>query len=155
MISPSRFVVAAALAAGALACGDTSARDAEVDALAAQLADQGQSQAQLAARLDDFEGAIARLDADRTGEDTASHVASLDEDVSRVIDALTVLEATIDAEAGDRRALSDDLEAAAADLRRSVAALQGSVDEVQGEVEELRTLYTTLRDRLDRLQRGG
>lgn len=148
-------VVVAALAAAAVACGDASARDAEVDALAAQLADQDQAQTQLEERLDALEGTIGRLGTDRTAENTARHVASLDEDVSRIVDAVTVLEATIDAEAGDRRGLSDDLEAAAADLRRSVAALQGSVDEVQGEVEELRTLYTTLRDRLDRLQRGG
>jgi len=152
--SPVRVVVAAAVAAGAAACGDVDAREAEIADLRAQLAQHVGAQAALEDRFDELDGAIERLASDRRADQTAVHVATMDEDLSRVIDALTVIEATLDAEVDDRDAFEEEASTAAADLRRSVTTLQGSVDEVKGELEELQTLYATLRDRLDRLQRG-
>lgn len=64
----------------------------------------------------------------------------------------------VDEQATDAAALADlaaDSEAAAGDLRSRAAALEGAVTELRGQLDEVRTLTGTLRDRLDRLQRGG
>lgn len=148
--SPS---VALALAASLalVGCGpDTEAieaLEAEVADLRVDLAERRTAEADLAARLDDLEAALA----DATGDDgLGDRVAEVDDELGRIVDALTVLEADLAAERAEREQLAEDVEVADRDLRSGLTDLRDDLDAVRGEVGLLGDQVDVLRERVDR-----
>jgi chromosome segregation ATPase len=139
-----------------VACdGDAGVSPEEFAAVQRDLAAQQTTQqeledriAELEARLDQGPGRdeLARID-DRLTELTTA--------IDEVADATVVLDAALEAERAATQTRLEDAEAAGSDLRSGLATVRDTTDALEGELEELTTLYATLRDRLDRLQRGG
>ncbi len=145
--------VALALAASLalVGCGpDTEAieaLEAEVADLRVDLAERRTAEADLAARLDDLEAALA----DATGDDgLGDRVAEVDDELGRIVDALTVLEADLAAERAEREQLAEDVEVADRDLRSGLTDLRDDLDAVRGEVGLLGDQVDVLRERVDR-----
>lgn len=151
--SPS-VALALAAALALVGCGpDTEATEAiealeaEVADLRVDLAERRTTQADLAARLDDLEAALA----DATGDDgLGDRVAEVDSELGRIVDALTVLEADLAAERAEREQLAEDIEVADRDLRSGLTDLRGDLDAVRGEVGLLGDQVDVLRERVDR-----
>lgn len=151
-IRPATACAAVAVAVALAGCGpDTEAIDAleaEVGDLRVELAERRDAEATLDARLDDLEVALA----DATGDDgLGDRVAEVDDELARIVDALTVLEADLDAETAARQQLAEDIEVADRDLRSGLADLRGELDTVRGEVGLLNDQVEVLRERLDLL----
>lgn len=173
MSAPTRCLLPAlALTVGLAGCVGTDevsdaereqlvALRAEVDALKERDSDRED-------RLAELEAATERLERD----DPFGRITDAEEELVRLVDALTVLEeelATVaaadaerveqatetDAELAQLREATTELREAIAVVEDQAASTRGRVDRVGGELEELQTLFTTLRDRLDRLQRDG
>jgi chromosome segregation ATPase len=135
--------------------GDPGVSPEELAAVQRDLDAQQATQRELDDRLAELEARIeqgagrdelARID-DRLEELAAA--------VDEVADATVVLDAGLEAERAATQTRLEDAEAASSDLRSGLAAVRDAADALEGELEELTTLYATLRDRLDRLQRGG
>jgi chromosome segregation ATPase len=146
---PRSLLLAAVVAVGLSACAQQD--DEQVEELRAQLVARTEAESALAERLDALEEELAALGADVT---TVTRLDDLEDHLARVESSLTVLDDQVADEAAARRSATEDAEAAASDLRSSLASLQEAVDALRGETDELRVLYETLRDRLDRQQRG-
>jgi len=144
-------VVALALVAGAAACSNAPDGDDPVLAeLRTELAARSQAESALADRVEELESRLDRLTSDRS---TAERLGGLDEQLATLADAVTDLDERLRTEAQTREAQAEEAAEAAGDLRRSLTDVRGGIDQLQGEADELRTLYETLRDRVDRLQR--
>lgn len=161
------LVVALVLAAAVSACtgGDDEAQQAELTALRDEVAELVERDAQREEQLQEAVAATKRL----AQADPLARLRATDEELMRLTDALTVLEADLAAAVSDGTEADQELSGATSELREQhqqvldavaqlgdqLDAARGRIDTVGGEVDELRTLFTTLRDRLDRLQRGG
>jgi chromosome segregation ATPase len=142
----------ALLAVGASACAaEDDDQAAELAAVRAELTDRAEREQALADRLDELEEELAALGADVT---TSTRLDELEDRLGQVDGEVAVLADGLEEERDAREAAAQQADDAASDLRASLASLQGAVDELRGEVDELRVLYETLRDRLDRQQRG-
>ena len=141
------FAVVVALAG----CGpDTEAieaLDANLADLRVELAERRSAEADLEERMADLEAALA----DATGDDgLGDRVTEVDDELGRIVDALTVLEADLDAEAAAREQLGEDIEVATRDLRSGLTDLRGDLDALRGEVGLLNDQVEVLRERVDR-----
>jgi predicted RNase H-like nuclease (RuvC/YqgF family) len=146
---PRSLLLAAVVAVGLSACAQQD--DEQVEELRAELVARTEAESALTERLDALEEELAALGADVS---TVTRLDELEDHLTRVESSLTVLDDQVADEAAARRSATEDAEAAASDLRSTLASLQEAVDALRGETDELRVLYETLRDRLDRQQRG-
>ncbi|TVR35995.1 MAG: hypothetical protein EA388_05270 [Nitriliruptor sp.] len=158
-IRPARLTGAAFAVAAVLAgCGPGTdpteaieaieALEADVAELRVELAEQRETEATLQGRLDDLEAAVD----DATGDDgLGDRVAEVDDELERIVDALTELDADLAAEAAARQRLAEDIEAADGDLRGGLADVRGQLDAVRGEVGLLNDQVEVLRERVDDL----
>ena len=146
-------VLALALVLGAAACsGDTPEEaDTAVDDLRAELAARAEVESALIERVEELETQLERMASDRTA---TQRLSDLDGQVDALSETLTSLDERFVAEEQARAAVGEEAAGAAADLRNSLADLRGRMDQLQGETDELRTLYQTLRERVDRMQQG-
>jgi len=147
----SRACAVIVVAAALTACGpDTEAIDAleaEVADLRVELAERRDAQASLDARLDDLEVALT----DATGDDgLGDRVAEITDELGRLVDALTVLEADLAAEVAERGQLAEDVEVADRDLRTGLTDLRDDLDAVRGQIGLLDDQVEVLRERVDR-----
>ncbi len=114
------------------------------------------------ARGGDVQERITGLE-ERIEEVAAAHdtLADLDrieeteEELVRLVDALTVLEEDLDVLAEGSGALEEEVRETTGDLRSVLDEVRAGVDELRAENDELRTLIETVRDRLDRCQADG
>lgn len=142
------FLLAGLLLAG---CGDDGGE--ELEALRDEVEARKAVETDLQERVDVLE---ARLD-EQEGDDpdVLDRLEEITEQLDELDAATDGLEDGVAAQRDARAELRQELEGAAADLRSGLADAQGEIDALQGEVSELRTLYETLRDRLDEQQRRG
>ncbi len=159
---PRLLVVAlAALVLGACTGDDADADD--VAQLRSEVTALREERSNTIDRIERLEELAAELDAatDELAEATATddEDGSLDErlrethdDLERLEGSLAELDQEVDGATG---ALRDELDSVQSSLRDDLDTAQGSIEQLRGEIDELRTLYTTLRDRLDRLQVGN
>ncbi len=110
---------------------------------------------------DDVEAATATL-AELDADDLPGAIAAIDDQLAELVDTLTVLDEELAVVAGDVAGQRAELDATAGELRGAIdevrggiTTLRGDLDRTGGNVEVLRGEVATLRDRLDRLQRGG
>ncbi len=148
----SRLLTAAcaalAVVAALAACTpDTSDLEAEVDELRTELQSRRADRTALEQRLDDIEAAVAGATAD---DGTADRLAEVNDELARIVDAVTVLEEDLAAEASARAQLSEEVEVADTDLRNGLADVRGQVDSVRGTVGLLKDQVEVLRERVDR-----
>jgi archaellum component FlaC len=142
--------MAAALAGLLMSCA--AAEDADtVQELRAELASRSEDQQELIDRVEQLEAELARLTDDTT---TTARIDDLDDVMARLSASTERRQDELEAEADTRQLAIEDGEVATAALRDGLQELRGQVDELRGEIDELRVLYETLRDRLDRQQRG-
>ncbi|MFA9428973.1 hypothetical protein [Egicoccus sp. AB-alg2] len=146
-----RSVLALAVVLGAVACSaDAAEQDPVLAEIRSELAARSQAETALVERVEELEARLERVTSDRS---TAQRLGDVDEQLSSLSDAVTALDERLASEAEARDAVAEEAAGASADLRRSLTDLQGRLDQLQGETDELRTLYGTLRDRVDRQQR--
>lgn len=141
------------LVLGAAGCQspDDGVDPAVVEELQAELAARAQAEADLLERVESLETQVDRVTNDRSA---TQQLRELDSQLSALSETVASMDERFTTEGEARQAVADEAEAAAADLRSTLADLQGRVDQLQGETDELRTLYQTLRERVDRMQQG-
>jgi chromosome segregation ATPase len=145
---PGRLLVAT-LVVAAVSCGPSPATDgAELAALREEIAALRADEQVVLGRIEALEAELEGLREPAADPERERFEGALDD-----LDlALADLRAAVAAETAARTELGEDLDGRSRDLRASVTRMQGAVDDLAGQVDELRTLYTTLRDRIDRLQ---
>lgn len=166
----------ALLLVGAVAIGCASEGDhaEELELLRAELSDAEAAEAERDERIDDLEATIGRLegsvtrlrtleravaDLEETSErltarDPMERLDETDAELERLTERLASLDETLEAAVTDGEAVDRRLTSTAEELRGSITSLRSDLDELGGEVNDLGILNDTLRDRLDRLQRG-
>lgn len=147
--------------AAALLLGCSGPTTEEVQALEERVAELESAAAsagateELETRLAEVEDGLDRL---TTTLDPAALVArteATDEELARLVDALTVLEEDLTLLDEELAAVEAELSTATSDLRAVVDGVRGGLDEVRADNDELRALIVTVRDRLDRCQADG
>ena len=149
------LLVTAFLAAVVTACVGMDDQQEEIAQLREEVESRAGAERALAGRIDELEAELVVLQDANEQDPTGERLDAVDEELARLADVVAGLEADLAAEAGDRAALGEELRTNVSDLRSTLVELEGGVDEIRGQVDELRALYTSLRDRLDRLQRSG
>lgn len=142
---------AAALVLAVPACTpDTEVADAlqeEVDQLRSELRERREAHDALEQQLEDLELAVTDATADDGLDD---RLDTVEEELARIADGLTVLEADLDAESSARAQLAEDIEVTDRDLRNGLAELRDGLDGVRGSVGLLDDQVEVLRERVDR-----
>lgn len=137
------------LAVPALMAGCSNGEAAE------RIAQEQEAREALEARVDELESQLDdALDEDDEELASARALSSVEDDVASAAERLDTVQERLDEADQDRAALREDYEGATGDLRSTLADAQERLDALEGEASQLRTLYETLRDRLDEQQRG-
>ncbi len=152
-------VVLGAAATLLLGCGgptteQVQALEERVDELeTAALA--GDATEELEARLAEVEDGLDQLTSTLEPAALVARTEATDEELARLVDALTVLEEDLTVLDEELAEVEAELSAATSDLRAVVDGVRGGLDEVRADNDELRALIVTVRDRLDRCQADG
>lgn len=163
MLTPPRIALLLVLAAALIVVpfvwpwgGDVDV-DNDLELLRAELRDREDAEAELRDRLDALEAAQAAAleeiapEEEEDDDAVADRLDGVEEQLAELGDALTVLEADIDAGASSRAELQQRIDAVDADLRGAISELRDGIDELRGQLALLADQVDALRIRLDRL----
>ncbi|MFO7959634.1 MAG: hypothetical protein R6U94_01655 [Nitriliruptoraceae bacterium] len=109
----------------------------------------------LEARIGEVEDRLAQLTSTLDPAGLVERTEATDEELARLVDALSVLEEDLTVLDEELAAVEAELSTATSDLRAVVDGVRGGLDQVRADNDELRALIVTLRDRLDRCQADG
>jgi len=110
---------------------------------------------ELETRLAEVEDGLDQLTTTLDPTALIARTEATDEELARLVDALSVLEEDLTILDEELAAVEAELTAATSDLRAVVDGVRGGLDEVRADNDELRALIVTVRDRLDRCQADG
>ncbi|GGI04973.1 hypothetical protein [Egicoccus halophilus] len=144
-------LVALLLVVGGCSPPGDAGQDDAVAELRAELAARSETETALSARVEALESQLDGLRGDRSADERLERT---DASLRSLAESIAALDERLEREVRARETVAEDAATAASDLRATLADLQGRLDQAQGETDELRTLYATLRDRVDRMQQG-
>lgn len=161
MLTPLRIALLLVLAAALIVVPFVWPSDGQDDladdvvALRAELREREDAEAELRERIEELEAAqLPASEPDDDGPDPhAERLDDVEEELARLVDALTVLEADLDAGASSRAELQQRIDAVDADLRGALGELRGGIDELRGQLALLRDRVEVLTTRIDDLER--